>query len=171
MDIVQRLLDGIKINEETGCWEWQGKRDKDGYGKLYWVSPKTGVRFQRAHRVAYEVFCGPIDNNLMVCHSCDNPCCIFPFDLWQGTGQDNRIDCASKGRVGKGYKWRSSAVFRGERRGQAKLTDEIVREIRRRKDERTCGIRPLQRQLAEEFGVCVGTIKKVLWGKTWTHVA
>jgi hypothetical protein len=171
MNIIDRIFQRIKIDEETGCWEWQGRRDKDGYGLLYWVNPQTGVRFQRAHRVSCELFAGPLDSSLMVLHSCDNPRCIYPLYLSQGTARENKIDCAKKGRVGTGYNWRPEAILRGESRGQAKLTEGIVREIRRRKQERNCSIRALERQLADEFGVCIGTVKKVMWGKTWKHVA
>jgi hypothetical protein len=177
VNIIDRIFERIKINEETGCWEWQGRRDKDGYGKLYWVNPNTDARFQRAHRVAFDVFCGPIVDNLMVCHSCDNPRCVYPLHLWQGTARDNKLDCCAKGRayVAEGdehfYRRHPEAILRGEQRGQSKLTDEIVREIRHRKESRNCTIRVLEKQLAQEFGVCVGTIKKAMWGQKWKHVA
>lgn len=53
-------------------------------------------------------------------------------------------------------------VSKGERHGLHKLTDGAVRVIR--KHEKS------YRLLAEEFGVSVGTIQRVIQRKGWTHV-
>ena len=41
---------------------------------------------------------GPIYDNLMVCHKCDNPSCINVDHLFLGTNQENQQDSIRKGR-------------------------------------------------------------------------
>lgn len=80
------------VNLENDCWEWRKKwRDKNGYG-IFIIGKKT----KRAPRIAYELFKGPIMDNLFVCHSCDNPCCVNPNHLWLGTNSDNQLDRINK---------------------------------------------------------------------------
>src|SRR6266851_3776781 len=69
------------------CWFWLGvvqKHEKSiGYGlfgSLY------------AHRVAYELYRGPIPEGLQVLHHCDNPRCVNPDHLFLGTSHDNKKD-------------------------------------------------------------------------------
>lgn len=83
-------------NEETGCHEWMGGRDKDGYGILNWED-----KMLRAHRVSYELHKGAIPEGHSVMHSCDNPCCINPEHLTTGTHSENMADMVRKGRSKK----------------------------------------------------------------------
>lgn len=80
---------------KTPCVEWQGGRDKDGYGQTV-----VGGRKQRAHRVAWERIHGPIPAGMKVLHKCDNPPCVNPGHLFLGTQADNVRDCWDKGRQG-----------------------------------------------------------------------
>lgn len=83
----------IKVNQTVTCWEWDGYKNKDGYG-VFKVAQKTML----AHRVAYQIVNGVIPDNLLVLHQCDNPCCVNPTHLVTGTQDDNMKDMAKKGR-------------------------------------------------------------------------
>ena len=82
----------------SGCWEWFGSVDKDGYGRMRGTA--YGVAWsKKAHRASYEEFVGPIPEGLHILHHCDNPCCINPEHLYAGTPADNGRDKSIRGRV------------------------------------------------------------------------
>jgi hypothetical protein len=89
----KRLRDNTLVTK-TGCWEWQRYRLWTGYGRM-----TVDGRMTNAHRVAYELFIGPIPPGLIVCHRCDNPPCCNPEHLFTGTWQDNTNDAMAKGRT------------------------------------------------------------------------
>ena len=74
------------------CWGWKGCLQA-GYGFL-----AHNKKQMNAHRVAYELFIGPIPEGLCVCHKCDNPVCSNPDHLFLGTKGDNLRDMTRKGR-------------------------------------------------------------------------
>lgn len=78
-----RLLEKFKI-ADSGCWEWVGVRHKFGYGQLW-----DGRRLGCAHRIAYELFVGPIPAGLQIDHLCRNRCCINPAHLEAVTPMEN----------------------------------------------------------------------------------
>lgn len=79
------------------CWEWRGTKTQSGYGQLSYP-PQN---FIGAHRVSYGIKLGvdprelgPLD----VCHTCDNPGCVNPNHLFEGTRQANVTDMWNKDR-------------------------------------------------------------------------
>lgn len=80
---------------ENGCWEWQKHRLNMGYGRM---SIGEG-RMNYAHRIAYELYIGPIPAGLQVAHRCDNPPCCNPDHLFTATSRQNTDDATSKGRI------------------------------------------------------------------------
>ena len=78
--------------QEEGCWVWTGGINTRGYGKFSFRKKKAAI----ASRVSYELFVGPISDNLFICHTCDNPPCVNPDHLFMGTNQDNQIDYIKK---------------------------------------------------------------------------
>jgi hypothetical protein len=82
----------------TGCREWTGWRDPDGYGRLRF----DGKTNQAAHRVAYTLTNGSIADGLLICHRCDNRPCCNPDHLYAGTAKDNATDMITRGRSRKG---------------------------------------------------------------------
>jgi len=94
--IEERLWSRVKEPAPTGCREWAGTTDKDGYG-LIWADGK----YVGTHRVAWTLVNGPIPPGIHVLHHCDNPpCCEAEGTdhLFLGTHSDNMADKSSKGR-------------------------------------------------------------------------
>jgi hypothetical protein len=108
----------VARGEPNECWEWQGWKDKDGYGR---ISVKD--RGMRTHRYAFLITKGPIGENLQVCHSCDNPACCNPKHLWLGTSAQNTEDSKNKGR-------KKLFAVKGENHGRAFLSDDDVIRLR-----------------------------------------
>lgn len=144
--IEKRFQKYIVIDPETGCHNWTGAKDKDGYGLI-----KYNGKMIRVHRLVYERHNGEIPEEQCVLHECDNPPCCNPEHLRLGTQKDNSEDMVGKGRQSK-----------GEKNGRVKLTKEQVIEIR-------AITKPLM-QLAEEYGISFGQIGKIKRRERWRHV-
>ncbi len=66
------------------CWEWQGYRDKGGYGHF-----DVFGKNQLAHRVSYTHFAGEITDGMGLDHLCRNRRCVNPEHLEQVTNVVN----------------------------------------------------------------------------------
>lgn len=90
----ERFHKKYKINEDTGCWLWQGSCQGDGYGNI-----QNGKQNLLAHRVSYEFyFPGVLKPEDKIMHKCDIRTCVNPDHLLIGTDQDNSDDKIKKGR-------------------------------------------------------------------------
>lgn len=96
------------------CIEWLPVTN--GYAQF-----RAQHKTYRAHRVSYALFNGPVPANTLVCHSCDNRCCVNPKHLWLGTHKDNIQDCVAKGRFQGGSRC-------GDARNK-KYPDELILKI------------------------------------------
>ena len=162
------MLDIVKLHEEkpallekhvnnyvvssTGCWEYQGRTDRGGYGEAGIVVDCVRKHY-RVHRLAYFHRHGVDPKHLLVCHHCDNPSCINPDHLYIGTNTDNMRDVVERGRQ------------RGSNNTFSKLTEENVIDIKKRlaKKERHASI-------AEIYGVKCSTISNIATQGKWSHV-
>lgn len=75
------------------CWLWSGGRNRAGYGKF-----SMNGKVIAASRASYILFNGQITEGKYICHTCDNPPCVNPAHLWEGTASENQIDSVQKGR-------------------------------------------------------------------------
>ena len=141
-----------KVDKTDGCWNWTGavKRRKP-YG-VFSVNGKA----KRAHRVAWELTNGPIQDDLCLLHKCDNPSCCRVDHLFLGSPSDNSRDMVQKNRH-----------HRGEKRTNSKLNESAVNNIRKY----YAGGAVTQRWLADVYGVSRQLIGHVVSGKTWKHVS
>ena len=138
-----------KVNKiENGCWEWTASKNQWKYG-MFNINKKT----LQAHRLSYLFHYGPYDNNLLVCHKCDNPSCVNPEHLFLGTNKDNMRDMANKARK------------KGEKHPNSKLTDNEVIEIKKLILE-DYNIK----NIAEKYGVAEFTIKSIKYNLSWKHI-
>jgi hypothetical protein len=146
----------LSLNTQE-CVIWPFTKDRHGYG----YSPSLLDR--RAHRSVFRLAHGAIAKGNVVMHSCDNPSCVNPKHLVQGTQKANIDDMHSKGRAYLGGGG-SMPDNRGERHGRAVLTTESVIEIRSYAGTES------QSALATMFGVSRQAISAVLCRRTWKHV-
>ena len=126
-----------------GCWEWQGARDRDGYGQT-----RVGQKRIKAHRRAWEIAHGAPPSGLYVLHRCDNTACVRPDHLYLGTALDNGIDRRARQRP---------------HRRNYRLSRADANDIRTRYATKTVS----QRQLAEEYGVDQTSISRITLGKSY----
>lgn len=135
---------------DSGCWEWNGSKDKLGYGQM---AVNRG-RPWKAYRIAYEAWVKVPADNVDICHKCDNPPCINPAHLFEGTRQVNIDDMVAKRRQAN-----------GERKSNHKLTDAQVELIR--EEYATGGTS--QGALAVKYGVSQAQISNVTTRKQRRH--
>lgn len=153
---------------DGNCWEWTASRYKGGYGYL-----GVGGKLYLAHRISYAISKEPPSPSLCVLHTCDNPACVNPDHLFQGTHTDNMHDMKRKGRGRCGpsgdshhSRTRPECMPRGEQHWRAKLTVENVVEIRKRYAAGGCSCQ----KLAEEHGVSRGNIGCIIRRETWVDI-
>jgi hypothetical protein len=137
---------------ESGCWEWAGHLDSNGYGRL--LDPTVG-RTEYLSRIAFRLWNGPITAGLHVRHRCDNPPCMNPAHLELGSHAENMRDMVQRGRSA-----------RGSRNGRSKVTEAQVRSIRLRASSGET-----HAALASEFGLSRAAISFIVTRRSWQHVA
>jgi hypothetical protein len=156
--VKQKQLHGLSLLERwdayversTGCWEWSGYRDPNGYGRL-----NIGNRPILAHRISWEIHHGPITPDQHVCHRCDNPSCVRPEHLFLGDQVRNMADKMAKKRHRYG-------VSRGEAHGCSKITAEQVQEIRAAEGTNT--------EIAKRFQLSRTQTRDIRSRKSWRHL-
>lgn len=140
--------------ELGNCWVWTRGTTEFGYGQF----AVTRGHPSTAHMVSYALEVGPVPAGVHTCHHCDNPPCVRPRHLFLGTPSDNAFDMVSKGRQGDRHP--------GTGRANARLADGDIRAIR--------SVPPYYGRtsaLSREYGVSTTTIRKILAGQKWRHVA
>ncbi len=169
-----------KVNKSSGpipshrvelgaCWLWTGGKSLDGYGRFRVGRASAGTI--QAHRWPLETFLGrALREGTVACHHCDNPSCVRPEHLFEGTQLENERDKQTKGRTPRGERHgrhtRPEATARGSRSGRAKLTEAQVLAIR---DRVACG--ESQAAIARSLGVTPTIVSRILRGKIWKHLA
>lgn len=86
-----------KVDRSGGpeaCWPWLGTTDGHSRGQ-FWLNG----RHRRAPRIAWSFYRGePFPEQLLACHTCDNPNCVNPAHIFPGTMSENIVDAVEKGR-------------------------------------------------------------------------
>lgn len=137
-----RFEEKVSPEPTSGCMLWTGAENGQGTG---YGSIRVNGKTQRVHRIAWELYRGPIPEGSHVCHVvCDTPACVNPDHLALCDHRANMADMAKK-----------------RRHGASKLDCEKVQEIR-------TGSEGLQ-ALARKFGVARSVLHNARVGRTWTH--
>lgn len=164
-------------NVENGCRIWDGKK----YPRV-WVKGKNYA----VHRVVLEKKLGrKIKPGYFSLHRCNNDKCVERSHLYEGTQHQNMQDRLRAGRYARGRdhplvrepsraargdengsRKHPERLQRGVERPAAKLTEEKVREARKRYAAGEGTIR----ELARQYGVTYTPMQLVLDNKAWKHV-
>lgn len=158
---VPALLTNIRRDKATGCLLWRGACMPSGYAEV----SREGRGGLYVHRLVWTHFHGPIPPGRFVCHHCDVRHCIFDNaagtgHLFLGTPADNSTDALSKNRLNL-----AGLVNRGEHHPNARITDDIVRMIRRR-----VAAGETRTMLAREIGISIVNVGLIAARKAWIHV-
>ncbi|MFF2964234.1 hypothetical protein ACFVT1_36325 [Streptomyces sp. NPDC057963] len=152
------LVMAIEPDPVTGCREAHGVFSIDAYG--YPIASVAGKASTRITRVVVAHNLGrPMKRATHACHTCDNPPCVEPTHLWEGSPADNSRDRDTKGRGAH-----------GQGNGRARLDPAKVRDIRARYIPGTNQHDSNIASLAAEFGVKPQAIRDVVHSRTWKRV-
>lgn len=142
-----------KVDKSAGvneCWPWVGKaKHKHGYGSIYFKN-----KYWYAHHLAWFLTYHSKATKWHL-HDCGNAMCCNPSHIYDGTPTENARD-----------RQRHGTHRHGERHGQAKLTDDKVRQIY---VEANLPIRN-QSKIAKRENVDQSTIHAIKYGKAWKGV-
>lgn len=92
-----------KVNIEphpSKCWEWTGNLSRTGYGNM--TKRYKERKPIMAHRFSFILQGGNLTQDMLVCHTCDNPKCVRPDHLFIGDHSSNMLDKAKKFRTNGG---------------------------------------------------------------------
>jgi HNH endonuclease len=150
---INRFFEYVQTAPKPNCWEWQGHTD----GKYGTLSVKN--KAYKAHRISYFIHNGVKPSpEKDVCHKCDNPICVNPAHLFEGTRQENLLDCIAKGRK---VTWNPP---KGDESPYIKLSEKDISDI-----QITYGTGLFStREIAERYEVARSLIHRIVAGKSRT---
>lgn len=134
-----------------GCRFWTGSLTDSGYAQLHWKG-----RPRKVHRLVLEQILGrPIKESMAALHTCDQPACVEPSHLWEGTQFENVKDMIVKGR-------NSLERPKGTDHGMARLTEKQVYAIRASKKTLVT--------IANKYGISHQHAQAIRSRKIWKHL-
>lgn len=149
--LLWKIASNLLVNP-AGCWEWQGARIRNGYGRI-----GHSRKEELVHRLVYRLCVSDLPASIQVCHRCDNPACVNLAHLFAGTCSDNARDAVTKGR-------NYLPCPKGGKKARS-LSDDDVRAIRRRADAGEKNGR-----LAQDYKVSPSVITSVVRGHRYRSV-
>lgn len=135
--------------------ELRGGRTKKGY-LLFCLTENSGKEHRYAHDLVLSAFVGPRPDGAEVCHNngvrSDNRLANLRYDTRSGNARDMLVHG-------------TAGLNRGQANGNAKLTEDAVRDIRGNycKGEWS--------DAARHYDVTPATVRHVALGQTWRHIA
>ncbi len=118
--VLIRFMAKTKLPKGSGgCLEWTGSKTAKGYGQIY-LDGKQAM----AHRVAHELFIGPIPKGLEIDHLCFNKSCVNPHHIEAVTRSENNRR-AKRGMCKRGHLYRlGSYVIKKNKSGPSRYCRE-----------------------------------------------
>lgn len=156
---VKERIERMSIPEpNSGCWLWLGALKSDsGYGNMIIGSRKDGTRKSvSAHRASFEAHFQKVGSDAEVCHRCDNPFCVNPDHLFEGTRLINVADMISKGR---------SAPQVGQKNANSVISEETAQTII---NLLSAGVGPSK--ISRSHGISLHICKDISRGRRWKHL-
>ena len=83
----KKILFYSEKDRKTGCRNWIGSTNTDGYGRVRWKG-----KVASAHRLAYESYNGPIPMGTVIHHKCSNTRCVNINHLQAVSHQENSAE-------------------------------------------------------------------------------
>lgn len=166
-ETIARFWSKVRKMKPDECWPWQASKRNKGYGAFVWADENGKVVQGRAHRFSFEIHQHKPEK--CVLHTCDNPPCVNPRHLFEGTRKDNNDDMQRKGRkVPGGTHLKANGLIgkyeRGTEHHNAKLSPLKIRQIRELKTRLSYS------QLSSRFGIAIGHLHRIVTRKVWKHV-
>jgi len=101
----------VDVGEPGACWEWQGPRDRRGYGRDMRRATSSLAGSGLAHRIAFFLRHGGFTPETELDHTCSNPACVNPDHLEEVSHAEN----VRRGRAGEVNAARQRALTRCKR--------------------------------------------------------
>ena len=93
----ERIATGYRVTA-SGCWEWSGSIDSDGYGVL-----RVSGRRMAAHRASFRIYTGRSDFGALD-HACRNRACVNPAHLREASHALNAENLAARKNSRSGHR-------------------------------------------------------------------
>lgn len=126
-----------------------------GYEQV-WLRKDDHPALAQVHRLVWMTFGGPLAVGVQINHK-------------NGVKTDNHLEnleaCSASFNVRHAITNGLRSPARGVSHGMARLSEDSVREIKRR-----LLLGDLQKSIASDFGVVPGTIQQIANGRNWRHV-
>lgn len=145
-----------RVLKTDTCWIWQGA--SNGIYPLCHVLGASKTVF--AHRLSFELFKTPIIDGNVVMHTCDNPMCVNPDHLAQGTQLQNMTDMYEKGR---GRSPGPKIPLYGADNPACKITESTALAIRK---ETGLSVR----KIAIKYEISPSQVHRILKNRSWVEL-